>query len=285
MPTYAITGASGPFGRRAVETLLQRGVPAAEIVAVVRMPAKVADLAARGVEVRLGDYSQPQTLPAALSGVRRLLFVSGSEAGQRIPQHTAVVEAATAAGVERLVYTSILHADTSANPLAGEHKATEEAIDASGLPYTILRDSWYTENYTGQLAQYLQTGQILGAVGNGKVSGAPRADYADAAAAALVDEAGGNNVYELGGPAFGFDELAAAVTDVTGTKVVYRDLPAAEYVTALQEAGLDAGTAGFVAALDESIARGELATDSEDLARLLGRPVTPLREAIRAALS
>ncbi|MFL6075490.1 MAG: NAD(P)H-binding protein [Mycobacteriales bacterium] len=284
MPTYGVTGASGHLGRRVIENLLSRGVPAGEIVAVVRTPEKAADLAGRGVDVRLGDYSRPETLPAALAGVRRLLLVSGSEPGKRVPQHAAVVEAATAAGVERLLYTSILRADTSTNPLAGEHKASEEIIAAAGLPYTLLRNSWYTENYTQQLQQYLDTGQIVGAAGAGKVSAAPRADYAEAATAALVGDEGGDVTYELGGTAFTFEELAAAVTEVTGTKVGYRDLPPAEYAAVLREAGLDAATAEFVAAIDSSIAAGDLETGSDDLTRLIGRPTGSLTEAVAAAV-
>lgn len=287
MPTYGVTGASGHLGRRVVENLLARGVPAGEIVAVVRTQEKVADLAGRGIDVRQGDYSRPETLPAALAGVRRLLLVSGSEPGKRVPQHAAVIEAAKAAGVERLLYTSILRADTSTNPLAGEHKATEEIITAAGLPYTLLRNSWYTENYTRQLAQYLETGQILGAADTGKVSGAPRADYAEAATVALIGDgtdSGGDTVYELGGTAFTFEELAAAVTEVTGTKVVYRDLPPARYAAALGEAGLDAATAEFVAAIDASIATGDLETGSDDLTRLIGRPTGSLSAAVAAAV-
>lgn len=283
MTTYAVTGATGPFGRHAVEELLRRGIPAADVVAVVRTPSNAADLAERGVQVREGDYSRPETLPAALAGVQRLLFVSGSEVGRRVPQHTAVVEAAQAAGVERIVYTSILKADTTTNPLAGEHKATEQVLRSSGIPTTVVRNGWYVENYTSQMGQYLATGEILGAAGTGKVSGAPRADYAAAAAAALLADVEGDVTYELGGPAFSFDDLAAALTEVTGTAVVSRDVSVAEYVAALQEHGLDEGTATFVASLDASIAAGELETDSTDLADLLGRPVTPLTEALRAA--
>jgi NAD(P)H dehydrogenase (quinone) len=284
MPSYAVTGASGHFGRHAVETLLDRGVPAADIVAVARTPQKIVDLAERGVQVRPADYSDPSTLPAALDGVRRVLLVSGSEVGNRVAEHSAVLDAAQAAGAERLLYTSILNADTTKNPLAAEHQGTEAAIRASGLAYTLLRNGWYTENYTGQLAQYLANGQILGAAGKGRVSGAPRSDFAEAAVIALTRDEDGDAVYELGGPSFDFDELAAAVTEATGTPVVYRDLPAPEYATALEGFGVDPGTAAFVASLDESIARGELETGRDDLARLLGRPVTPLVDAFRAAL-
>lgn len=283
MTTYAVTGATGPFGRHAVEELLSRGVPAADVVAVVRTPSKAADLADRGVQVREGDYSRPETLPAALAGVQRLLLVSGNEAGKRIPQHTAVIEAAKAAGVERIVYTSILRADTSSNPLASDHVGTEQALHASGIPSTVVRNGWYDENYTSQLGQYLATGEVLGATDGGKVSGAPRADYAAAAAAALLADVDGDVTYELGGPAFSFADLAATITEVTGTTVVSHDVSVAEYAEALQQHGLDAGTAGFVAALDASIAAGDLETDSTDLADLLGRPVTPLADAVRAA--
>ena len=283
MTTYAVTGATGPFGRHAVEELLSRGVSAADVVAVVRTPSKAADLAERGVQVREGDYSRPETLPAALAGVDRLLLVSGSEPGKRIPQHTAVVEAAQAAGVGRIVYTSILRADTTSNPLAGDHLATEQVLHASGIPSTVVRNGWYVENYTSQLGQYLATGELLGAAGDGKVSGAPRADYAAAAAAALLADVEGDLTYELGGPAFSFADLAATITEVTGTTVVSHDLSVPEYAAALQQHGLDEGTAGFVAALDASIAAGDLETDSTDLADLLGRPVTPLADVVRAA--
>lgn len=282
MPIYAVTGASGHLGRRVIEELLARGIAPADVVAVVRAPSKAADLAARGVQVRLGDYSRPDTLPAALAGVKRLLLVSGSEPGQRVAQHTAVIEAAKAAGVERIAYTSSLNADDTTSPLAGEHQGTEQVLRSAGVPFTLLRNGWYTENYTDQLDQYLQQGAILGAAADGKVSGAPREDYAVAAAAALLNDDQGNSVYELGGPAFTLEELAATISQVTGTTVAYRDLPVPAYAAALQQVGLDEATAGFLAAIDGSIAAGDLYTDSEDLARLLGRPVTPLADAIRA---
>lgn len=283
MPTYAVTGASGHLGALAVEALIARGVPAGDVVAVVRTPAKAQALADRGVVVREGDYSRPETLTPALEGVRRLLLVSGSEVGKRVKQHIAVIDAARTAGIERLAYTSILRADSTANPLAPEHKATEQELRASGVPFTLLRNGWYTENYTAQLGQYLATGEIVGATGTGKVSAATRADYADAAAAVLVGEGHDGAVYELGGPAFTFDELAATITEVTGTTVVHRDLPPAELARSLQDKGLDEGTAGFVAGLDASIARGELEVPVDDLARLIGRRPTSLAEAVRAA--
>ncbi|MGY1814366.1 NAD(P)H-binding protein [Blastococcus sp. SYSU D00820] len=283
MTTYAVTGATGQLGSRVVEELLARGVPAGDVVAVVRTPQKAAALAERGVQVREGDYGRPETLPAALAGVDRLLLVSGTEVGHRVEQHAAVASAAVDAGVQRIAYTSVLKADTSTNPVAVEHRGTEEALAATGLPVTLLRNGWYTENYTGRLDQYLATGEIIGNAGTGRVSGALRADYAVAAAAALLADDGGSVTYELGGPAFSLADLAAVVTEVTGTPVTYRDLAPAELSAALQAAGVDSGPAAFVAAIDASIARGDLETDSTDLERLLGRPATPLAEAVRAA--
>ncbi|WP_380173835.1 NmrA family NAD(P)-binding protein [Kineococcus sp. DHX-1] len=283
MTTYAVTAATGQLGRLAVEALLQRGVTPSDVVAVVRTPAKAEDLAARGVVVRAGDYSDRASLDTALAGVDRLLLVSGSEVGQRVAQHTNVVEAAGAAGVQRLVYTSLLRADTSASPLAPEHKATEEVIRASGLPHVLLRNSWYYENYTASLGQYLATGEVLGATHDGRISAASRADYAAAAAAALLADDEGKGTYELAGETFTFADLAATVTEVTGTTVVARDVSGEEYQRTLEGHGLDAGTAGFVAALDASIANGDLQTDSTDLADLVGRPASSLRDAVAAA--
>ncbi len=283
MPTYAVTGASGHLGRLAVDELLTRGVSAGDVIAVVRTPSKATDLADRGVRVRNGDYSQPATLNEALSGVDRMLLVSSSEPGRRVDHHTNVVEAARAAGVSRIAYTSMLNADHSTNPLAGEHHDTEQALRAAGVPFTLLRNGWYTENYADQIGQYLQSGQIVGAAGTGKIAAATRKDYAAAAAAALLHHEEGNLTYELGGPAFSLSELARVISEITGVAVTYRDLPVDEYASRLQRAGLDEATAQFVAAIDASIARGDLETDSQDLAHLLGRPATPLTDVVRAA--
>jgi NAD(P)H dehydrogenase (quinone) len=284
MSQYTVTGATGHLGRLIIGDLIAGGVPAADITAVVRDPGKATDLADRGVGVRTADYTQPEALAAALAGTGTLMFISGSEAGQRLPQHRAVIDAANAAGVTRIVYTSLLRADSSGLPLAPEHKATEEMLRASGIGFTILRNSWYTENYTRQLPQYLEQGAITAAAGDGRVAAATRADYAAAAVAVLTGTGHENTVYELGGTPFTLSELAEAVTEVTGTKITYNAVTPAELVTVLTGAGLDAGTAAFVAALDEGTARGELDTTSTDLVTLTGRPSTPLRDAINAAL-
>ena len=280
MTTYAVTGATGHLGRLVVAELLVRGVPATDVVALARTPEKAADL---GVPVRRADYSDPTTLPAALAGVDVLLLVSGNELGKRVAQHTAVIEAAKAAGVRRVAYTSIAAADRSANPLAPEHKATEEALQASGLPFTLLRANWYLENYTAQLPQYLAQGEVLGLDGTARIGAATRADMAGAIAAALLDDAAAGATYELSGPAITLSELAATITDVTGTKVAYRDVTADELGAVLRGAGLDDATAGFVVGLEESVARGDLDVRGDDLERLLGRPATSLAGALRAA--
>ncbi|CAN7486363.1 SDR family oxidoreductase [Terrabacter sp. LjRoot27] len=286
--TLLVTGASGHLGRLVVEALLERATPAADVVAIARDPESVADLADRGVVVRRADYTDPASLDAAFVGVDRLLLVSGSEVGQRVAQHANVIDAARRAGVGFVAYTSITRADTSDLALAAEHRATEELLVASGLPHALLRNSWYLENYTGQLPTVLEHGAVLGAAGEGRVSAATRADYADAAAVVLAGEDGRGHegaVYELGGDeAFTLGELAETVGRVAGRDVAYRDLSVADYTAALVAAGLPEGYAGVLADSDRGIAEGALFTGSGDLSRLIGRPTTGLEDALRAAL-
>jgi NAD(P)H dehydrogenase (quinone) len=277
---YGVTGASGHLGRLAVQELLARGVPSPNIVAIVRTPGKVTDLSQRGADVRAADYTQPDTLRAALVGVNRLLLVSSSAARQRLAQHTNVIAAAKSARVSRIVYTGILNADHTSNPLAVEHQDTERALRDAGVPFIVLRNGWYTENYVDRLAQYVEAGEIVGAAGHGRISAASRQDYAVAAVAALLQNVDGNRAYELGGPAFDLFELAETITTITGAAVRYRDLSVDEYINTLKRSGLDQNTAEFVAALDASISRGDLETNSQDLEHLLGRPVTSLATVI-----
>ncbi|QTG79706.1 SDR family oxidoreductase [Arthrobacter crystallopoietes] len=283
MTTYAVTGATGELGALVIDALLEREIEAAAIVAVVRNTAKAASLLERGVTAREGDYDKPETLASALAGVDTLMFISGSEVGQRVRQHGNVLEAAKAAGVKRIAYTSVLRADTSELALAPEHKATEALIRESGIPFTLLRNGWYTENYTGQLGQYLATGAVIGAAGEARIAAATRADFAEAAAVVLTGEGHENAVYELGGTPFTMVEFASAVADVTGRSIGYRNVTLDEYQQGLLAAGLDEGMAGFLTALEANTAAGDLDTESEDLAKLIGRPSTPLAEAVRAA--
>lgn len=280
MTTYAVTGVTGHLGGLAVAELLARGASATDVVGLARSPEKAADL---GVAVRRADYTDPTSLTPALEGVDVLLLVSGNELGQRVAQHRAVVDAAKAVGVQRVVYTSLPRADVSTNPLAAEHLATEELLRDSGLPYAVLRNNWYFENYTVQLPQYLQRGEVVGLSADAHIAAAARADYAGAAAATLLDPPADDAVVELNGPGFTLAGLAATISEVTGTKVAYRDATAAELTTALRASGLDEGAAGFVVGLEESSARGDLDVRTGDLERLLGRPATTLEEFLRAS--
>ncbi|MEN1974746.1 SDR family oxidoreductase [Cellulomonas olei] len=284
--SIVVTGATGHLGRLVVEHLLADGVPAEQVVATGRRTERLADLAERGVRVAAVDYEDPTTLAAALDGADVVLLVSGSEVGRRVPQHRAVVEAAVAAGARRLVYTSAPHADATPLVLAPEHKATEEIIRASGLTFTLLRNGWYTENYLGDVQQARESGEIVAAVGDGRVASALRDDFAAAAAVVLRTEGHDDAVYELAGDvAWSFDELAAAASEVLGRPVVFRAVTSEQRRADLLAAGLDEGTAGFVVALDENTRDGLLAGGTDDLSRLIGRPTTPLVDGLRAALA
>ncbi|HEX6734020.1 MAG TPA: SDR family oxidoreductase [Azonexus sp.] len=271
-----ITGASGQLGRLVIENLLQT-LPAGEIVAAVRDPQKVPDLAARGVQVRQADYDRPESLAAAFKGADKLLLISGSEVGRRVPQHRAAIEAAKAAGVGLLAYTSLLHAGTSPLPLAIEHKETESLIRASGLPAVILRNGWYTENYLAGVAVALQHGVLLGSAGEGRIASAARADYAAAAAAVLTQDGQAGRIYELAGDtSYTLGELAAAIAGQSGKTVAYQNLPEAEFRAVLLDAGLPEGLATLLAESDVGASKGGLFDDSHQLSGLIGRPTTPL---------
>jgi NAD(P)H dehydrogenase (quinone) len=283
--TIVVTGATGQLGRLIVEALLRDRVAASEIVAGGRDLAKLDDLAARGVRVERIDYNDPATLSASLAGADTLMLVSASEPGHRVSQHKAAIDAAVAAGVKRIVYTSAPYATTSALVLAPEHKATEELIAASGIPATILRNGWYTENYAGTAKQAAETGTLVSSVGGGRVSSASRADYADAAAVVLTTEGHEGKIYELSGDiAWTQDDLAAAISGATGTKVVYTPVSTEEHAAILRSAGLDDGTIGFVTALDANIKDGLIGYTTGDLSKLIGRPTTPLIDGLAAAI-
>lgn len=281
----AVTGATGHLGRLVVGQLLEK-VPAAQLAVVVRDGAKAAEIAARGVAVRVANYDDPATLDAAFAGVDELLLISGSEVGKRIAQHQAAITAAKKAGVKLLAYTSLLRANSARMSLAVEHVATEKALAESGLPYVLLRNGWYTENYTENLGSALQHGAILGAAKDGRIAAAARADYAAAAVAVLTSDGHAGKIYELAGDtAFTVAELAAEVAKQSGKPVVYNDLPAADYAATLQSFGLPAPVAQLLASADEGIARGELDVANGDLRRLIGRPTTPLATSVAEALA
>ncbi|GGO53190.1 SDR family oxidoreductase [Streptomyces lasiicapitis] len=283
--SIVVTGATGHLGRLVVEGLLAAGVPAGQVAAVVRNKEKAADLAERGVELRVADYNAPETLAGVFGAGDKVLLVSGSEVGRRVPQHRAVIDAARAAGVAHLVYTGVLGGPDADFDLADEHKATEQAVLDSGLPYTFLRNGWYHENYTEHLAPVLAHGAVVGSAGGGRVASAARADYAAAAVAVLTGEGHEGRAYELSGDvAWTFPEYAAEIAARSGKPVAYRQVAPAEHLAVLTGAGLPEPMAAILVDVDAAIARGLLAGGSGDLSRLIGRPTTPLTDAVAAAL-
>lgn len=283
--TLLVTAATGHLGRLVVDALLERGVAASDIVAGARTPARADDLAARGVGVVEFDYARPDTLAPALAGVTRVLLISGTDA-DRVSGHRNVIAAAATAGVERLVYTSAPRVNEIDYALGADHKATEEAIAASGLNATILRNNWYTENYLDAVARAADTGEIVAAVDDARVASASRRDYAEAAAIALTTDDLLGRMLELGGDvAWNYDELATAASEIVGRPVAYTAVTVEQLTAGLQAAGLDAGTAAFVAGIDDAIARGALSQTDGTLARVIGRPTTPLVDGLREGLA
>lgn len=286
MSSIVVTGATGRLGRLVIERLLATGVPAGTIAALVRDEEKAADLAARGIELRVADYSAPRTLTTAFRPGDRVLLISGSEVGQRVPQHTAVVSAAQAAGVAQLAYTGVLGGPEADFELAAEHKATEQAILDSGLPYTFLRNGWYTENYTEHLAPVLEHGAVVGNAGEGRIASAARADYAAAAATVLTGDDHLGRVYELSGDtAWSLAGYAAEIAKQSGRDIAYTDVPAETHLQILTGAGVPEAFAAILVDVDHAIERGRLAGGSGDLARLAGRPTTPLADTVAEALA
>lgn len=281
----AVTGATGHLGGLVIDKLLESR-PAASLVAIVRDAAKAQPLAAKGVQVRVASYEDRAAMESALTGVETLLLVSGSEVGQRVPQHVNVIDAARAAGVGRVVYTSAPKATTSELVVAAEHKATEEYLTASGLDYTIVRNGWYTENYVPQVETARETGTVLAAVGDGRVASASRIDYAEGAAAVLVGEGHSGKVYEFSGDhAWDYDELAATIGQIIGKPVAYQRVDAPTLVETLVGTGMPEEVAQSMAALDANIADGLLAGATGELSALIGRPTTSLKDGLLAALA
>ena len=280
--TFGITGATGQLGRLVVDQLKSK-VPAGDIVALVRNPAKAADL---GVAVREADYAKPATLAAALPGIDTLLLISSSEVGQREAQHKAIIDAAKKANVKRIVYTSILHADKSAIDLAVEHRATEAAIKASSIPYVFLRNGWYTENYAPGIGGAVAGGALIGAAADGKISATARADYAAAAVAVLTTPGHDGKTYELAADTpLTLADLAAEISRQTGKTIPFKNLSVADYANALASHGMPEGFAKMIAGWEKPISTGALFDDSKTLSKLIGRPTTPLAETVKAVLS
>lgn len=277
----AITGATGQLGQHVIETLLKT-VPASQIVAIVRNPAKATALSQQGITVRQADYSDETAFTAALQGIDKLLLISSSEVGQRAPQHRNVINAAKAAHVKFIAYTSLLHADSSPLGLADEHIATEKMLAESGIAYALLRNGWYTENYLASAPAALEHGVFIGAAGEGKIASATRADYAAAAARVISEDGHAGKTYELAGDAgWTLSQLADELAKQSGKKVVYQNLSEADFAAALKGVGLPAGLAGMLADSDTGASKGGLFDDSHTLSKLIGRPTTSLADSVK----
>lgn len=276
-----ITGATGQLGRLIIEKLKSKTNPA-DLVALVRSPEKATDL---GIEVRKFDYNNAEELAESLKGIDHLMLVSASEIGKRVSQHSNVIEAAKKAGVKWIVYTSLLNADNSTLSLAGEHRETEAMLKSSGIPYTILRNGWYTENYTASIPNTIKAGVLLGSAGEGKISSATREDFAEAAAMVLVNEEHKGKTYELAGDeAYTLKDLAAEISRQAGKDIQYNNLPEADYAEKLLSFGLPEGFAKAIAGFDAEASKDQLYSNSKDLSKLIGRPTTSLSDSVKKSL-
>ncbi|PHH48850.1 SDR family oxidoreductase [Pluralibacter gergoviae] len=280
----AITGATGQLGHLVIEAQLKTQ-PAGQLVAIARNPQKAQDLSDKGIQVRQADYADQAALTAALRGVDRLLLISGSEMGQRAAQHRNIINAAKAAGVKFIAYTSLLHADSSPLGLHIEHVETEKMLAEAGIPYALLRNGWYVENYLASAPPAIEHGIFIGAAGNGKISAAPRADYAAAAARVISEEGHAGKVYELAADsAWTLSELAAELSKQTGKSVAYQNMSEADFAAALKSVGLPDGLADMLADSDIGASKGGLFDDSKTLSRLIGRPTTTLADSVKTIL-
>jgi NAD(P)H dehydrogenase (quinone) len=282
MTTILVTAASGQLGRLVIDSLLARGVEPSRIRAGARRTESLSSYADRGVDVVRLDYDDVSTAQAATQGVDRVLLISGLDVGRRVQQHGGVIDAAAANGVKHIVYTSAPKADTADFVLAPDHKGTEELVAASGIPSTILRNGWYHENYAQDLATARDSGVLATSAGDGLVASAARVDYAEAAAVVLTTDGHAGQVYELAGDeSWSLETLASTFAEVLGREVELKQLTTQEHVALLESFGLDAGTAGFVAGIDDAIRRGVVGDTDGTLSRLVGRPTTPLIDGLR----
>ncbi|MFJ4140068.1 SDR family oxidoreductase [Pseudomonas fragi] len=276
----AITGASGELGRLVIKCLLER-ISADQITGLIRDQSKAQGLVDLGVALRHADYNEPGTFAEALKGVDTLLLISSNETGVRTTQHRTVIDAAKASGIKLIAYTSVLHADVSSLGLAADHRDTEEALRESGIPYVLLRNGWYSENYLANVPSALEHGVLLGSAADGRISSAPRADYAEAAAVVLTTEGQAGKVYELAGDSsYTLSDLASMISQNTEKPVIYQDLPQSEFEAVLSSIGLPAGLAALLADSDAAAAQGALYDDSGMLSALIERPTTPVLDSL-----
>lgn len=285
-PNILITGASGQLGKLVIDQLIAHA-SASRVAALVRSASQAGLLNRLGVDTRIGDYTDGNSLDRALLGIERLLLISSNDLLTRRTQHRNVIEAAKRAGVKLIAYTSLLHADRSHLGLARDHRDTEADLRSSGVPFVVLRNGWYTENYTQAIPAAVAHGAFLGSAGDGRIASAARRDYADAAAAILLsadNQAG--RIYELAGDsAFTLPQFVAAIAKQTGKAITYQNLPQEAFREALQSAGLPPPVAALLADSDAGASQGGLYDDGRALSRLIGRPTTPFAQTIAESLS
>lgn len=286
-PKIFVTGATGQLGRLVIEQLIKR-VPAGTIVAGVRSLESVAarDLNAAGVETRLADYTSPDMLSVAFQGVDRLLLISSTSGPDRVIQHQNVIDAARAANVGLIAYTSLLNADKATSGLGEDHKATEAALRDAGVPFVLLRHGWYIENHTPSVQPALQHGAVIGSAGQGRFSSATRADYAEGAAVVLTSDGQEGRIYELAGDeSYSLTDLAQTISTIANRDVTYQDMPKERFKQTLMGMGLPEPVAEIIAESDVSASNGELENNDRRLSALIGRPTTSYRQIMQAAVS
>jgi NAD(P)H dehydrogenase (quinone) len=283
--TIGISGASGQLGRATTDLLLERVEPA-ELVLVTRDPAGLQAYGQRGVDVRHGDFREPSTLPESYRGIDTLLLISGADIGQRVAQHSAAVDAAKAAGVQRVAYTGIVNpTEANAAAAAPEHRGTEEALLASGLEWTFLRNGIYGDLTADALQQSIAAGQHVFNSGDGGTSYVTRADCAAAAAEVLAGDGHAGKAYDITGPETisGYD-LAAMASEVSGQSVEPVSVDDETFVSILVEhAGLPQFIAEFLASFGRAAREGQLGLVSDDFERLTGRPPAAFRTLLEGA--
>ncbi|SEU10934.1 SDR family oxidoreductase [Paenibacillus sp. NFR01] len=279
-----VTGATGQLGQRVVESLLKL-LPAGQIAVSVRDPQKAAHLVALGVDVRQGDFNHPETLHEAFAGIDRLLMISTNDLQNRIQQQKAAIQAAKEAGVKLIAYTSVVNATNSPLSLAVDHRATEAALLESGVPYSFLRNNWYLENELPSVHASLQGAPWITSAGKGKVGWATRQDYAEAAAKVLAGEGHDNTIYELSGKPLTQEEFVALVEEVSGKSIPVQQVDDETYGKVMTGAGIPEAMLPFLTGVQQGIRAGALDSESDDLAKLLERPLTPLKDALRELLA
>ncbi|MGG1679883.1 SDR family oxidoreductase [Neobacillus sp. NRS-1170] len=275
-----VTGATGKLGTKVVETLLKT-VPASHLAVSVRNPEKAAELQARGVEVRQGDFDRPETLDSAFAGIDRLLLISADGDNEtRIRQHTDAVAAAERAGVKFIAYTSLANASETTMFLAPPHVATEAAILKTGIPFSFLRNNWYLENEIPSIQGVLAGAPWVTSAGSGKVGWALQQDYAEAAAAVLAGDGHENTIYELSGKPVSQEELVSALSTVLGKEIPVQQVDDATYADIMKGAGLPDFLIPFLVGIQKGIRDGALEIESNDFEKLLGRPAISINEAL-----